>query len=329
MIFKGKYKNIRMITWNIIKQCNFNCSYCFRGYDPNRSNVPIDISKLKKNLDLLSDEWLFYITGGEPFLEKDIIEVCQAITRRHYLSINTNLSLNKVFEFADKIDPKRTLSISAAVHIVEREKRDLKLKSYIEKICYLQNKGFNIIASYVVSPDLLTRIKQDLEYLKSSGVQKARIKVFRGIYNGKYYPNAFNIEEKELIKSLESDYPEIEILLKNHNFHGHQCRAGKDFFIMERNGDLKRCSNILRSYGNFIESTMVSDGEARPCPAKHCGCPYEGIRNVMDMKGSYSSLLLEEGNQIYLESKKILLRIIEDPKSLKKVRNKVIEYFAK
>ncbi len=98
MIFQGKYKNIRMITWSIIKQCNFNCSYCFLCCDPYRSIEPIDISKLTKNMNLLTDEWLFYITGGEPFLEKNIIEICQAITRRHYLSINTNLSLNNVFD---------------------------------------------------------------------------------------------------------------------------------------------------------------------------------------------------------------------------------------
>ncbi len=90
-----------------------------------------------------------------------------------------------------------------------------------------------------------------MEYLKSSGVQKVRIKIFRGIYNGKYYPNAFNMEEKELIKSMESDYPEIEILFKNHKYNGRQCRAGKDFFIMDRKGNLQRCSNTFKNLWQF------------------------------------------------------------------------------
>ncbi len=317
-----------MITWSIIKQCNFNCSYCFQGDSADKLIKPIDLNKLAKNLNLLSDEWLFQLTGGEPFLEKNIIEIAQSITRKHYISINTNLSLKNVYDFADNIDPKRTVNISASVHITEREKRDPNLKSFIEKICYLQNKGFNIIASYVITPDLLNRIKKDMEYLKSSGVQKVRIKVFRGIYDGKYYPVAFNIEEKELIKSMECDYPEIEILLKKHNYHGRQCRAGKDFFIMDREGNLQRCSNAYRVYGNFLESTMSMDPIARPCPANKCGCPYQGIRNIMETKGSYNSRIREEGNQIFLEYKKIILKIIEDPKSLSKVRNKVIEYFA-
>jgi MoaA/NifB/PqqE/SkfB family radical SAM enzyme len=287
------------------------------------------LNKLTENLNVLTGDWLIYITGGEPFLEKNIIEICQAVTQRHYLSINTNLSLNNVYDFADKINPERIINISAAVHITEREKRDLNLKSYIEKICYLQNKGFKITATYVVTPDLLNRVKQDLEYLKSSGVQKSRIKIFRGIYNRKYYPNAFTNEEKEIIKSMEYDYPENEILLKNHSYYGQQCRAGKDFFSMDRKGDLNRCSNIFRSYGNFMESTMVRDQIARPCPAKKCGCPYEGIRNVLDTKGSFNSRILEEGNQLFLESKNIFLHFIDDPKSIKKIRNKVIKYFAK
>jgi MoaA/NifB/PqqE/SkfB family radical SAM enzyme len=329
MIFSEKYKNTRMITWSIINQCNFHCSYCFIHDKHIEPIIPIDIHKLKENLSLLQKEWVFYITGGEPFLEKKIVEICKIITQKHYVSLNTNLSLKEVFHFADEINPERVLSISAAVHINEREKRDKNLRSYIEKICYLQKKGFNIIVSYVVSPDLLGRVKDDMEHLRASGVEKVRMKVFRGIYKGKFYPDAFNNEEREFLKTIEFDYPELDILLKKHNYRGKQCRAGKDFFIMDRNGNLKRCSNTFRTYGNFFESSMNRDAVIRPCPVKKCGCPYEGIRNVMNSNSSYNALIREEVNHKYQESKHIMMKILHNPKSIKKVSGKVVEYFAR
>jgi MoaA/NifB/PqqE/SkfB family radical SAM enzyme len=326
MIFTGEYRNLKMITWLINTICNFRCDYCSVSNRNEKKSLPINVHNLSESLNLLKKEWLLHLTGGEPFLEKNIIDICRTITRKHYLSINTNLSTNNIYEFANTIDPKRTLTISASVHITEREKTDLRLSEYINKIHYLQQKGFNIIASYVVHPILLGRIKSDIEYLKNNGIQKVRIKVFRGVFEEKYYPNAFHPVQKDFLRTLEADYPEFEILLKSHNYYGQQCRAGQDFFVMDRDGNLSRCSNAYRQYGNFLNKTMIRDKTARPCPIKKCGCPYEGIRNILSTKGNLKSIIIEDGKQKYIRSKRIVKAIIKDPKSLRKIKEKVIEY---
>jgi hypothetical protein len=92
---------------------------------------PINLNILSDSLDYLDKGWLFHISGGEPFLDNNFVDLCGVITNKHYLSINTNHSTSNVFDFANKIDPNKTLFISSSVHITEREKRDVKLNSYI------------------------------------------------------------------------------------------------------------------------------------------------------------------------------------------------------
>lgn len=324
MIFTGKHSALKMITWGINNVCNFNCQYCPQQHDISKSSFLIDTEILSESLKFLDGEWLIYLTGGEPFLEKNIIEICKVITKRHFLSINTNLSTSNLFNFADKTDPARTLSISSSVHIGVRENRDLKLKSFIEKILYFQSKGFNIIASYVTHPVLFDRIKSDFEYLKSKGIQKVRIKIFRGVYKGKLYPQAFNPDQREFLNSMEADYPEIEILLNKHNYFGQLCAAGQNFFVMDRDGNLKRCSGTYRTYGNLFQNNMVEDIEMRPCPLKQCVCPYEGIRNASTSYASIDSLFTEQINQRYNKTKKVVRHILENPDSVKK---KLLQYF--
>jgi hypothetical protein len=257
-------------------------------------------------------------------LEKNFIEICKEITKKHYLSLNTNLSTSNVVDFAYNINPEKSLFINAAVHITVREKKDKELTSYTEKMLLLQKMGFNVIAYYVVHPSLLSRVKSDMAFLLSKGIQKVRVKVFRGVYMGKYYPFSFSTAEKKYIEDMDGDFPEFEILNKVHNYKGQLCRAGQRFFFMDRTGNLKRCSSLNRRYGNLFEKRIIYDTELRPCPIRKCGCPYEGIRNKLSRKGDICALLKET----IIEKSLKFNKVMKDPRLLKKLKEKGIEYFA-
>lgn len=322
MIYKGDFKDINMITWTINEICNFNCTYCNQRHS--KKSEPISIEKLLQGLESLKNTWLFHITGGEPFLEQNIIDICTVISKKHYISFNTNLSTKNHFDFADKINPNKCLFINAAVHIEEREKRDENLEEYIEKINYLQQKNFNIIAYYVAHPSLFDRLESDIAFLKSKGVKKVRTKTFRGIYNGKYFPYSYDPNEKIFLESLEADYPEFEILNNSNKFFNKICLAGNRFFVMDRNGDLRRCSSLLKDYGNLFNKKIKYDIPAKPCPINKCGCPYEGIRNATSNEGNYFITIKDNISEKYLKFK----GVVDKPEKILKIKEKAIEYFA-
>jgi MoaA/NifB/PqqE/SkfB family radical SAM enzyme len=322
MIYTGNFKNINMITWVINEICNFNCSFCNQAHY--KKLEPIDIGRLSQGLDSLENSWLFHITGGEPFLEKNIIDICKEISKKNYISFNTNLSTKNHFDFADIINPDRCLFINAAVHIEEREKRDRDLKEYIKKINYLQDRGFNVIAYYVAHPSLFDRLESDISFLKSNGVKKVRTKTFRGVYNGKYFPYAFDPNEKKFLESLEADYPEFEILNNSHKFFNKICLAGNRFFVMDRSGNLRRCSSVLKDYGNLFKKTIKYDTAPKPCPINKCACPYEGIRNVISHEGNYIVSIKDNISEKYLKFNSL----VSKPQKIKKIKEKVKEYIA-
>lgn len=283
------------ITWIINQQCNFHCEYCTQWHNNAEVLKPIDINRLYQGISSLKGDWQFHITGGEPFLEKNFINICQEITQKHFLSLATNLSTKNVFDFADNINPAKCVFILAAVHIAEREKKVNGLQEYIDKIIYLQKKGFDIIAYYVLYPALFDRVAADVEYLKKHGVKKVWIKVFTGWFDGKFYPSAYDIEQKQFIDNLEADHLEYEILNKAHAYHGKLCLTGQRWFLMDRKGNLRRCHSALRNYGNFFEKSICTDNQPRPCPKNTCfACPYEGIENILDEKAGILSIWKED-----------------------------------
>jgi MoaA/NifB/PqqE/SkfB family radical SAM enzyme len=324
MIYQGEFRNHKMITWVINQICNFRCNYCLQWHNK-KELVPIEIDKLSQSLDYLGNDWVIMVTGGEPFLEKNFTGLCQEISKKHYFAVNTNLSTKNVFEFADAINPQKCLFINAAVHISEREKHDPQIKNYIEKLNYLQKKGFHVIAYYLAIPQLFGRIFEDISNLKSNGIQKVRIKIFRGIMNGKYYPYSYTTDDRAFLLSLDADFPEFEILNSSNSYYGRLCSAGQKFLMMDRAGDLKRCSSLAKNYGNFFNRNINFDKMAKPCPIKICGCPYEGIRNVIREKGAFHEIVKEDLEEKIYKA----LGIIKRPALLKKLKQKSIVYFSR
>ena len=319
MLYTGSFKDHRMITWLINDVCNFRCDYCHTWLS-SKTQEPIKVSKLSGGLRTLGNDWVFLISGGEPFLEPNFIEICQEITKNHFVALNTNLSLNNIYDFADQVDPERTPFINAAVHIIEREKTDKNLEAYIEKVHYLQERGFHTIAYYIVHPNLLHRMKSDIDSLKSRGIKKLRIKMFRGVYEGKYYPASFTEEQGEFIRTFDADWPELALLDEIPSLKGKLCHAGGRFLFMTRNGDLRRCSGIFNKYGNLFENKVLFDDSPKPCPSSNCAALYEGVRNSTSETGKVSFI-----DALQLPKRNHQLKsFVSSPGKLLKLKEKVI-----
>jgi len=290
-----------MMSWVLNQRCNFTCEYCFYTKEYLAKENP-NVGKyspehIAKQFDNTGKNWYIYINGGEPFLYPKFIDLCEHLTQKHYVSINSNISTSNCIDFAERINPDKVYSIEASLHIQEREQRN-NLKRYIKNFLKFQENGFPIQVVYVTYPDLFDRIESDIEMLKNEGIKIINLKVFRGYYKSNYYPQAYSNEQKKIIEKHALDKNEINILEESLSFFGKKCAAGYDFFLMDASGDVRRCSSSAKSYGNFFDGTFKSDKSARACPFHVCSCPYEGMNRTSAKKDNVFNIskeILREG----------------------------------
>lgn len=269
-------KNDRTMTWQINNLCNFNCPYC--GYytkdDPDVYKYSPE--HIESCFNKSGKTWHIIITGGEPFLHKNILEICERLTQKHYISLNTNLTSDKVIEFADRINPDKVLTINASIHYHVRIQRNI-MDDYIAKFVYLQKKNFKIIGSYVVFPDTLYTFESHLMELRDKGLKNLSSKIFHGQYESKNYPADYTQVEIDLITKYMSNEIEMSEYLKYTNFKGLNCSTGLKMISMKPNGDIERCLSDYTPLGNFFDGTYKPFLHDKKCNKDLCQCPYQGL----------------------------------------------------
>ncbi len=85
--FNRKITNLRI---SITSRCNLNCFYCHReGYDASNELTPDEIAEIAKAFKELGVEKL-KITGGEPLVRQDIVEIIEKLPEFREISMTTN-----------------------------------------------------------------------------------------------------------------------------------------------------------------------------------------------------------------------------------------------
>jgi MoaA/NifB/PqqE/SkfB family radical SAM enzyme len=277
--------------WIVNWLCNFDCAYCI-GHS-RREHPAVGRLPTQDAVAFFDDTgltWLINLTGGEPFFYPAFVELCEGLTKRHFISMNTNLSSRAVLRFAETVDPARVAYVHGGLHIVEREERNL-VGDFISKVLLLKNKGFSVFVSYVMYPPLIGRFVSDVETFKREGLVIIP-KALRGSYAGKKYPESYTAWEKETFvrysleaESLLADFGCLalgerptEDLFADRGFldgipdyRGRGCRAGMWFVRIQTSGAITRCGG-RQTLGNLFRRKLKLFSEPQRC--NDTCCPY-------------------------------------------------------
>lgn len=188
-------------------KCNYNCDYCSINYKESNTKykeIPVkDWLKFLNETDFsnrLVDDFNMIITGGEPTLYKDFVELINGINHKVVI-IYTNLS-HKAFLELMKLDKK--VYISPTFHSVQEYKRleEAALKSWLDRLLKLKSHGHIVHNPHVPNTGA--------EYLKKlpNYILKTNIE---GVHNGVYhnpYVNECRIDKKETrqVKCMTTEF---------------------------------------------------------------------------------------------------------------------------
>ena len=308
--------------WSLSSTCNFNCVYCtnykhrkeylkpsqkIKQYfeflirhfrEPNwilyktkkelfNKRMCLSEESIQKAVDAFerTGPWLINFSGeGEPFCFDGFVDLAEKLAKNHFISIDTNLSLD-VDDFISRIAPNKVKYVHCSVHILEREKRNLK-EDFLRKVKLLKDCGYETCVSYVIYPPLLSRFEEDFAYFKKEGIV-LKPKLFRGGYEEKRYPNDYTREEWEFIErylkeanwKLSGRYTvkNKRIFLKD-DYRGSLCDAGKDSITICSDGSVLRCVDDRKYLGNIFKGEMNLLKNIEKCGAKKCSCPPQRLR---------------------------------------------------
>ena len=277
--------------WSLLRTCNFRCDYCY--FDDQERSVKIKThaspEQWAEGFNKTGKKWLIHITGGEPTLYPDFVRLCDELTKKHFISINSNLSNKCIEEFAGKVNPAKINFINAALHLHEREKRN-QLEPFIARAKLLQNQGFPLLVSAVMNPQMIASMEDTASQFGKRGLFVIP-KVMRGAYKGKNYPNDYTPQEKEIIKKhLEAARAHYRVLLEHMpelptadmfsdekflegipDYRTKPCSAGFKFVAITANGTVLRCGSS-EVFGNILHHNLKLRQAPSLCNTHYC--PY-------------------------------------------------------
>lgn len=246
--------------------CNLRCAYC-RFSHSIKEVPPADVKPLLGTLDKTGKIFHVSICGnGETFLVPNIIEVLQALTQRHYVSIVTNLTSPKIREFCEKIDPKKVLDITASLHIKELERTGLT-DTFIANYLLCKKKGFNIRAQEVAHPSLLGEIEKYKRFFAQKGIRLYFDDCF-AIFEGKSYPDAYTDEERQAFGLIRRQETLGKIYQK-----GKLCNAAYNVCTIAIDGKVYPCPDLKKVIGDIHRGEIGFKKELTVCPMDRCFCP--------------------------------------------------------
>lgn len=265
-----------IVDWIITERCNLNCYYCLQHADTRNVAVgEIDYRFIGRR----STPLLFHLTGGEPFLVPNFVALVNHIQDQgHYVSINTNLTINPD-KFLQDAERGNIMFVNASYHHVYRKMHLVPFEKHYMKF---REKGIFIYATMVMLPNVFDELSKTISALQDSGVCILP-KLMRGTEGGKSYPDAYTESQKqhigELVRRSISKLTDNERMqLQNacnhnvsiddwlHGTHstGTRCFDGTKYVRITETGDIQYCNGKI--LGNVYADGLRIIKRQNNCP---------------------------------------------------------------
>lgn len=253
------------VTICLTERCNLDCKYCFRKVT-NVEDIECDnILDFMHRLNKVETIDEIYLTGGEPFLYKDLEKLlikCNSVCNNLYILTNGILLNDKNIALAKKYKVKLHVSLDsydARYHNIYRGGHSVIMKN----LKILKNDpSIEINLNVTLSPLNLDQISLIEIFAEESGftTDYSILSVDSNMENSWYKMKSNDISKlyNELSLWAQKNNRSIKLkffnyILKNKNAKLKQCIYCKNNFVIKTNGDVCACfNNDNLYYGNII-----------------------------------------------------------------------------
>lgn len=259
-----------VINW----ECNYLCSYCF-AYKPKDKSEYRKYSgkEWEKALYSIYEKYgkcRLILTGGEPLLYKDAIDFVINLTRYHFVSVGTNLSIGKdsLKRIVDEVNIDNFV-ICPSLHL-----EYASIEEFIDKLMLLKSYGIALSTSAVAYPPFLLELSKIRDKFNENGLWIGFFP-YIGTYDGRNFPSDYSEKELTILDGLDGWHKEIcrddkKIVLPKTK--GILCYAGVKYMFVNPNGEVVRCTPVYQPLGNIFDNSFSLPKKPMRCPADICDC---------------------------------------------------------
>jgi sulfatase maturation enzyme AslB (radical SAM superfamily) len=268
--------NFIIFDWITNYECNYRCPYCwFHNQWEDLKNFDRYISqdrivKFWKDIYQKYGSVQINISGGEPFLYSNFVNLLFGLLELHRVEIMSNLSLD-VCCLLNKFD-SLPLNIVPSFHPLFAD--FIKFK---EQAIVLKEKGFVRKISYLAWPPQIPKLNHYRDEFTKLGFHFFA-RPFFGIFNSKKYPDMYTDEEKEIILGSVMPTGDSPASVEPIVTKGKLCRAGEKYALVQPDGRIYRCGATKPSQhqelimGDVSAENFSLYDKPKPCNADGCIC---------------------------------------------------------
>ena len=249
--------------------CPQRCVYC---YNRDRKGIPMDkatMLRVIQDLKNMGVVWLGF-TGGEPLLNKDIVEITEMAAEGCAVKLfTTGCTLTE--KLASDLKKAGLFSVSVSLDHWQEEEHD-RVRGYkgafetaLKAIAIFKNLGgIQVGVSAVLSKQMIQRneVKEFLDFLKSLEIHEAWLSETKPSVEA-FWNDCLIISEEERLKlvRLQDTYNKENKMTINYlgHFEGREhfgCNAGHKMVYVDAFGEVSPCVFTPFSFGNVKESSI-------------------------------------------------------------------------
>ncbi len=253
----------------ITNACPQNCEYC---YNKNRSGKVMDTETLKKTIRDLKSIGVFWIglTGGEPLLNKNIVEIIESAGDDCAVKLfTTGSTLTK--QLAADLKAAGLFSVSVSLDHWQEAEHD-RVRRYpgayriaLQAIEIFKNLGgihvgvSAVLAKEMLKPDL---VEEYLAFLQGLGIHEAWLSETKPSVAAYWHPElVITPEERAMLIDFQDRYNRDGKMTINYLGHFEDaqhfgCAAGHKMVYIDAFGEVSPCVFIPMTFGNVKENSI-------------------------------------------------------------------------
>ncbi len=276
---------VRNLNFAVTYRCNSRCLSCgiWKTDEKNAVKDELSVKKIKKIFSQFKNLEMISLTGGEPFLRKDILDIVKSI-KADNINISTNgLLQERIIESCEEIVklPFKSAGISVSIDAIGNKNDQLRgvkgaYKKSIETIKGLKeigkkNKKLVIGISNTISKgnieDVLEvyGLSKKLNVVFSTRLAQTSDLFYKNVSSKIFVDKEDIIKVKNVFEFLLKKQPRnlfyrycLNKFLNNPNKQPVPCFSGFNSFFLDPYGNLYPCIMLNNRVGNLREKSLKS-----------------------------------------------------------------------